>query len=74
MRKGCDGEEEEKKRRKEVKIAVHYPRASQPPEWRPSGTPFSVQIKSIIKRMFLLQWQLAVKSRNLEIWNILILN
>ena len=33
MRKGCDEEVEKKKRI--VKIAVHYRRASQLPEWQP---------------------------------------
>ena len=37
MRKGYDGEKWKKKRL--VEMAVHYRRASQPPEWRPTGTP-----------------------------------
>ena len=36
MRKVCDGEVEVKKRI--VKIAVHYRRASHPPEQQPTGT------------------------------------
>ena len=35
MRKCCDGE---KKMKRKVKIAVHYPRASRPPERRLTGT------------------------------------
>ena len=35
MRKGCDEEVELKRK---VKIAVHYCHASQPPEWRLTGT------------------------------------
>ena len=38
MKKGCDGEEEKKKTKRIVKIAVHFCHASQPPERRLTGT------------------------------------
>ena len=43
MRKGCDGEVKVvgKGKKRMVKIAFHYRRASQPPEWGPSGTPIT---------------------------------
>ena len=39
IRKGCDGEKKKWKKKRTVKIAVHYCRTSQPPERRPTGTP-----------------------------------
>ena len=47
MRKGCDREKKRKKRI--MKIEVHYRCASQPPEQRPTGTPFTRAKKLIYK-------------------------